>query len=95
MKLPTSNTGRFFFYFSMQFILYGLAVANGRAYVQASYLWTAITDILMATQSFFILRRVAKDSDDDLHGPSLIGYITGGVCGSMVAIYVTKIIYGQ
>lgn len=95
LKPPTSSIGRFFYYYIIQFTSYTLYVANGRAYVQASYLWTAITDALLATLAFFVLRRIAKESSDELHGPSLIGYVTGGVTGSMFGIYITKLIYGH
>jgi hypothetical protein len=79
----------------MQFVSYALLVANGRAYVLGSYLWTAITDTLIATMSFVVMRKMVKDSQDDLHGPSLFGYVIGGTLGSLFSIWITKILYGQ
>lgn len=95
MKFPTSNFGKFAFYFVMQFVSYALVVANGRAYVLGSYGWTALTDGLIAFQNFIVIRRFIKDSGDEIHGPSLIGYVSGGVCGSLFAIWITKMVYGQ
>lgn len=93
--MPTSHIGRFWFYFVVQFISYGLVVANGRAYVQANYGWTAITDASIAALNFVVLRKMVKDSEDDLHGPSLAGYVIGGTLGSLFSIFVTKWLYGQ
>jgi hypothetical protein len=36
-----------------------------------------------------------KDSGDELHGPSLAGYVIGGTLGSLFSIWITKIVYGQ
>ena len=79
----------------MQFISFALIVANGRAYVQGSYTWTAVTDGLLAFQNFIVFRKFIKDSGDQIHGPSLVGYVTGGIAGSLVAIWLTKMVYGQ
>jgi hypothetical protein len=95
ITLPKSNIGRGLFYFCMQFSSYAILVANGRAYMQGSYFWTATTDLIFATQNFFFIRKLAKDSNEELHGPSLIGYVLGGVLGSLFAIWVTKYVYGQ
>jgi len=94
VKFPTSNVGRFFFYFLVQFISYGLIVANGRAYVQGSYVWTGITDSLIALLNYVVLRKIMKDAGEDLHGPSLAGYVLGGTSGSLVFIWLTKLVYG-
>lgn len=74
---------------------YALLVANGRAYVQGSYSWTAVTDALIATMNFIVFRKMVKDSNDDIHGPTLFGYVIGGTCGSLFSIWITKIIYGH
>lgn len=95
MKIPDTNFGKFAFYFLIQFISYALIVANGRAYVQGAYIWTAITDGLIAFQNFIVFRRFVKDSSTEIHGPSLVGYVLGGTCGSLVAIWITKIAYGR
>jgi hypothetical protein len=95
MKMPTSNVGRFFFYFCAQFTSYALVVANGRAFVIGYYGWTAITDASIAALNFIVLRKMMKDSGDELHGPSLAGYVIGGTLGSLFSIWITKIVYGQ
>lgn len=86
---------KFWFYFCVQFISYALVVANGRAYVQGSYLWTAVTDTLIGAQNFLVMRKFVKDSGDSLHGASLAGYVLGGTLGSLVSIALTKVIYGE
>jgi len=93
--MPTSNWGRFSFYYLVQFTSYALVVANGRAYVLGDYIWTAVTDSLIAALNFIVLRKMVKDSNEDLHGPSLSGYVIGGTMGSLFAIWITKMVYGQ
>ncbi len=95
MKMPISSIGRFWFYFCVQFTSYALVVANGRAYVLGDYMWTAVTDASIAALNFIVLRKMVKDSGEELHGPSLAGYVIGGTLGSLAAIYITKIVYGQ
>lgn len=95
MKMPTSHFGRFFFYFCVQFTSYALVVANGRAYVLGDYMWTAVTDASIAALNFVVIRRMVKDFGEELHGPSLAGYVIGGTLGSLFAIWITKIVYGQ
>lgn len=76
-----------------QCVSYFLFVANGRAYTQGHYGWTAITDGLYAAQSFFLLRRLVKDEANNAW--SFAGYVFGGVAGSLLSIYVTTRIYGR
>jgi hypothetical protein len=70
-------------------------VANGRAYMKGLYAWTALTDALIATIGFVVVRRIAKESSDSLHGPTLFGYVSGGTLGSLFAIWLTKLLYGS
>jgi hypothetical protein len=97
IKSPQTDLGKFWFYFLIQFVTYGIVVANGRAYVQGSYLWTAVTDTFFAAMQFIVMRVIMKDvqSSDELHGLSMLGYVVGGTAGSLFAIWVTKILYGQ
>jgi hypothetical protein len=96
-KAPKTNFGRFWFYYLIQFVSYAILVANGRAYMLGSYFWTAVTDTLFATMNFVVARVIykdMKDSNDQLHGWSLLAYVVGGTSGSLFAIWVTKHLYG-
>jgi hypothetical protein len=85
---------RFAFWFVVQFIQYALVVANGRAYVLASYMATAVTDLLIATLNFVIMVKFVENKDHRDRW-SMAGYVTGGTLGSLAAIYITTRIYGR
>lgn len=84
---------QFSLFASTQALSYFLFVANGRAYTQGHYAWTAVTDGLYAAQSFFLLRRLVKE--DANNAWSFAGYVFGGVAGSLISIYVTTRLYGH
>jgi hypothetical protein len=67
-------------------------VANGRAYVQGLYGWTAVTDFTIATIGFCVVRKMVKE---DFHLASILGWSIGGTCGSLFAIFITKMVYGN
>ena len=92
MKLPTSNLGRFSLFFSTQFAIYALLVANVRAYTQVRYVWTAGTDVVFATLNFFVTQAIAKQETGDKI--SWVAYVLGGTSGSLAAIWVTVRLYG-
>ncbi len=93
-KVPAHPAGKFLFFFSTQFVMYGLLVANGRAYNQARYLATAVSDGLIAFQSFTIAKIIAKD--DNAEGLWVrSGYVLGGVAGSLFSIWLTKKLFGH
>jgi hypothetical protein len=81
----------FLFLFSVMFLQYFLATLNIRACAQANYLFTALSDMAIAFNSYFLIKRVA-DSKSKL---GLAGYIIGGAIGSQLGIYVTKLLYHQ
>lgn len=88
-----TKLGQFFLFASTQMLSYFLFVANGRAYMQGNYTWTAVTDALYAAQSFFLIRRMVKEEANNAW--SFAGYVVGGVCGSLLSIFVTKVVYGH
>jgi hypothetical protein len=94
IKVPSTSGGKFLFFFVSQYILYGLIVANTRAFTQALYCSTAITDGLIALQGFFTVRLIAKDENSDGIAP-LLGTVVGGVAGSLSSIFLTKMLYGR
>ena len=97
VKAPKTDFQKFVFYFLIQFVSYAILVANGRAYMLGSYLYTIITDACFTTMNFVVLRAImkdVKDSNDELHGWSFAGYVLGGTSGSVAAIWITKHLYG-
>lgn len=88
-----SRLKQFSLFFSTQFLSYFLFVANGRAYTQGNYTWTAVTDALYAAQSFFVIRRLVKE--DANNAWSFAGFVAGGVAGSLISIAVTRMLYGK
>lgn len=89
----TAGLRSFFLFLSTQALSYFLFVANGRAYTQGHYGWTAATDGLYAAQSFFLIRRLVREDANDAW--SFSGYVLGGVVGSLLSIYVTTHLYGR
>lgn len=70
-----------------QFLVYGIVIVNTRAFTTDNYLKTAISDMLLATVNFYIIRRIARDEEAKL---DLIFYVLGGVVGSLVFMYIDK-----
>lgn len=78
--------------FGIQTLNYGMMVVNYRAVAQANYFWSALSDFLLATFSFFVIKKIAK-SDDSWH--LWFGYAMGGVAGSLLGIEVSLLIHGH
>lgn len=88
LKLKT-----FLFWFVAQFVLYALVVANGRAYVQANYPATFVTDMLIAAFNFWFAVKFIEGKDNRTRW-ALLGVVLGGGSGSLAAIAFTKWAYG-
>jgi hypothetical protein len=73
----------------IQIILYSILCINFRAVAQAHYHEAALTDFLVASMNFFVIRKIAQ-STDALH--QWIGYVTGSVIGAYVGIYLSVIL---
>lgn len=94
LTVPASKTGQLLFFFALQFVAYFMFVANTRAFTQAAYGWTWVTDTMLAAQAF----AVSKLMIDNKEGRGLwagIGYTLGGPMGSLLSIYLTKKLYGR
>lgn len=85
---------RFAFWFAAEFTLYGLIVANGRAYNQANYSATLVTDMLISAFNFYVAKKFIGDKDNQ-DGWSMAGCVLGGGAGSLTSILVTKFLYGH
>jgi hypothetical protein len=84
----------FAFWFAAQFVLYGLLVANGRAYVQANYGATLVTDMTIAAFNFWFAVKFIEGKDNRTL-PALLGCVLGGGAGSLCSIALTKWLFGQ
>lgn len=78
--------------FFIQVISYGLLCINFRAIAKADYAQAIITDFLIATLNFFIIRKIAK-SEETVH--QWFGYALGGAVGSVWGLWLSKILLGQ
>jgi hypothetical protein len=84
---------QFLFFFILELVSFFICVANTRAFTQGSYFWTAVTDIFFGMQTF----TVAKFTIDSPYCRTWwagLGEIFGGTIGSLIAIWVTKHLYG-
>ena len=84
----------FAFWFAAEFVLYGLLVANGRAYVQANYFATLVTDMTISAFNFWFAVKFIEGKDNRTW-PALAGCVLGGGSGSLCSIALTKWVYGQ
>ena len=76
--------------FVLNFVSFFIIVANTRAYTQGNYIYTAVTDLIFCALNFTIVKSVAESKTI----ADRVGYALGGTIGALVAIYVTKILYG-
>lgn len=81
----------FFLFFLIQLILYLLLVVNYRAVSLVDYTGTVITDFIIASFNFFVVRKIAK-SEDSFH--QWAGYALGGAIGGVVGLYISKVLLG-
>jgi hypothetical protein len=82
---------QFWLFFGIQFMQFFLITINLRAAAQGLYAWTAFSDLLISANNFLLIKRISQSESR----PALIGYSLGGALGSILAIYITKVLYGQ
>jgi hypothetical protein len=73
----------------IQIVLYSILCMNFRAVASTHYHEAAITDFLVASMNFFVIRKIAQ-STDALH--QWVGYVTGSVIGSYLGIYLSVLL---
>jgi hypothetical protein len=76
----------FLLFFALMFVNYGLACINFRMVARGSYLGTAWSDAAIAILGFTLIRQVAETNALIAQ----VGYVCGGVCGSMLGLYLTR-----
>lgn len=94
ITVPKSRFGQIAFFFGTQFLAYFLFVANTRAFTQASYGWTWVTDTMLAAQAFTV-SKLMIDNKEARGWWAGVGYTLGGPMGSLLSILVTKKLYGH
>ena len=75
--------------FAIQIVSYSLLCINFRAVASTEYHQAALTDFMLASLSFFVIRKIAR-SEDALH--QWIGYVAGSVAGSYLGIWLSVVI---
>lgn len=76
----------FFLFFTIQLILYLLLVLNYRSVSQMNYMATVISDFIIASFNFFVIRKIAK-SQDSFH--QWLGYAVGGAIGGVLGLWIS------
>ena len=77
-------------FFGLQFVYYFVATWNFRVIAQAHYASILVSDVCMAAVSFTLIRRISKSEST----PARAGFVLGGASGSLLAAWVTKMVYG-
>jgi hypothetical protein len=78
-----------FILFAIQVVLYTIFCINFTAVAKGSYHVAALTDFMIGSLNFFVIRRIAT-STDTLH--QWFGYAMGCVGGSYLGIYLSTVI---
>ena len=78
--------------FFAQMLSFAIITINYRAVAQASYLWSALTDILVAGLSYFVIRKIAKSKDSACQW---FGFTIGSAIGTIIGIYISLLILGS
>lgn len=72
--------------FVIQVIAYTIFCVNYRAVANAHYHTAALSDFMIASLNFFVIRKIAHGDD---HWYQWLGYALGSVVGSYVGIYIS------
>lgn len=81
-----------FILFFAQMLSFAIITINYRAVAQASYVWSALTDIIVAGLSYFVVKKIAKSANSIYQW---FGFTIGSAIGTIIGIFISKIILGQ
>ena len=81
-----------FMLFFAQMLSFAVITINYRAVAQASYLWSILTDLIVAGLSYFVVRKIIKSKDSVRQW---IGFTIGSATGTAIGIFISKFILGQ
>lgn len=90
-KSTINNIKEGFILFFSQMLSFAIISINYRAVAQANYVWSILTDIIVAAISYFVIRRIAKT---DNNAVQWIGFTIGSASGTAIGIFISKIIFG-
>lgn len=93
IKLTLSNIKEAAILFGAQMTSFAVISINYRAVAQANYLWSVLTDIVIASLSYFVVRRIAKSNGNSF--AQWFGFAFGSAVGTIIGIFVSKIILGN
>jgi hypothetical protein len=79
--------------FLVQCILWFVLTINQRAIAHVDYLQVIITDFLIASMNFFLVKKIA-DKDNDSYG-TLAEYVGGGMIGSVFGMMISQQMLGK
>jgi hypothetical protein len=82
----------FLIMFGIQILNYSLLCINYRAVAHANYIQSAVSDFVIASLSFFVIKKIAN-GEDTTH--QWLGYALGGVVGSIIGIYLSTVMLGK
>jgi hypothetical protein len=73
----------------IQIVLYSILCMNFRAVAEAHYHEAALTDFLIASMNFFVIKKIAQSTDTFYQW---VGYVVGSVIGSYIGIYLSVLL---
>jgi hypothetical protein len=77
--------------FFVQILMYSIWCINFRAVADAHYHTAALSDFLIASMNFFVIKKIAN-SQDNIH--QWAGYALGSVVGSYLGIWISATFLG-
>jgi positive regulator of sigma E activity len=81
-----------FILFFSQMLSFAIITINYRAIAQANYLWSILSDIIVAGLSYFVVRRIAKSKDSKLQW---FGFTIGSAIGTCIGIFISLLLLGS
>jgi hypothetical protein len=78
--------------FTIQFVIYVMVCINYRSVAQARYLESAISEFAIATLNYLVIKKIASTGNSTLQW---MAYSLGTVLGSLLGIWISKIVLGQ
>jgi uncharacterized membrane protein YjdF len=82
---------RFILLFAVMLSQYFLLVVNFRAVARGSYLGTGVTDLILAFNSFSLIKWVGESENNW----EKFAYVSGGFVGSLVALWASIHVFKQ
>jgi hypothetical protein len=80
-----------FILFFAQMTSFAIITINYRAVAQASYIWSITTDLVIASLSYFVVRKIAKSKESICQWA---GFAIGSAIGTAIGIFISLHILG-